>query len=324
MWERTGANLVCRAWGLSVSHCEQLFNRGKAVEGLWDYREGESYCDGHWTDWMNEQAQLEPGSAVCKRSWGDSWMKNHYVKNATFGKREQCEQMLMLNKKPNQPNKKKVKSESRHSWEAADGSSKRRTEPLCYVNSKLCCCNWYNQCARWQWQGVFLSRQLLEIETEWLISVASHLVFSNDTFLAEDLCLTQIPDFNSDHPEALSYQYRCRVVLVVLQLRCCSSNDSLTRQKRWKQLTGTACQWHNSFQALNMVLGSRKKAVLCGRKVQEEQGPRSHERPQPRVWWSFCQKLGRRDFMSASACPDIEWRCEKYFVQWCAVWEVFL
>lgn len=34
VWEGTGANLVCRARGLGVSHWGQLFNRGEAAEDL--------------------------------------------------------------------------------------------------------------------------------------------------------------------------------------------------------------------------------------------------------------------------------------------------
>lgn len=94
-------------------------------------------------------------------------MRNHYVKNSTFGKREQCEQMLMLNKNPNQPNKQKVMRESRHSWGAADSLGKDAwTEAPCYVNNKFCCFNWHSQYARQQWKGVFLSRQLPEMEME--------------------------------------------------------------------------------------------------------------------------------------------------------------
>lgn len=86
VWEGAGADLVCRAWGLSVSHCGQLLNRGEAVEGMWDYSEDESDCDKHRTDRMNDQAQLESRSEVCRRKWEDSWMKTRYVKMPHLGK----------------------------------------------------------------------------------------------------------------------------------------------------------------------------------------------------------------------------------------------
>lgn len=61
----------------------------------------------------------------------------------------------------------------------------------------------------------------------------SHSVFKLH-FLANDLCMTPIPDCNSHLSETFSYEYQCRLVLVVLQLCCCSSNDSPTRAEEMK------------------------------------------------------------------------------------------
>lgn len=69
----------------------------------------------------------------------------------------------------------------------------------------------------------------------------SHGVFKL-YFLANDLSVTPISDFNSHLSETFSYWCRCRVVLVVLQLHRCSSNDSPTSVEEIKVTGGTAGQ----------------------------------------------------------------------------------
>lgn len=259
---------------------------------------------------MSDQAQLESHSAVCCRRWENSWMKKHYVKNSTFGKKELCEQTLMLNKNPTQPTNQNVKRESRHSWRAADSPGRDGwIEPPCYMNSKLCCCNWYSQCARQQWKGVFLSRVLPEMEIEQWISVAIHVVFSNYTFCPM-ICVWLL--------FLISMESSFRNIFIPVLMQSDGGASTALLWFRWQRHNCRRDKSSWLSWPLTVAFGLWTWCWLA------ESRQKGANKTWPKILWetsapsltAFLSKaMEKRFHVSASACPDAEQRCEKYFVQ---------